>query len=1174
MISNNKYKMFLFILVLFIGISMFIGKEKAFAGTISIPSGIPTGTDSPGAYLQAYDDNTAFSNKWVNGSSPCYASQNPEDPGIVRWISPSGNSAVDAELPPGISEPYGFNGTMRMDLNYMIMFCKHSYNYPSEAIDNANPPSLSPTDPPQDGSLSNNDLDGMYDYITGVSTTSSSSNSAIVTGLNNQYSNISVLANDNTRYFDDQVGFNVGFAQPLTQTTTFTIKVSTVGVAEWHKSYYCGSKSIFLGYASSMTYQQAIAKALTIPVSRQCPGAQLTFIITVQVQPEAPVGNIDSWTCTDLKGWTFDPNDPSRSLNVYVYVNGPAGSGAPGRRYLANVYRADVDAAYNITGDHGFKIDPSTDSFLQTYVSSGNSFTVYVYAIGVNSFGQTDGNNPLIGQKTIGPCSSTNNPPHHSPTNNPPRSPTHKPSTIPKGCIHPSFLHGDWVDGIILPPDEPSGYSDSAPPKASSTSVKKYNYATPYKWKVTGGRDQYNLPTTISSKNQWSPSGWSFTDSFDVSYANFINEYPYDDHNITLSYTIKYQETTYTKVSSRGKCYTTSSNLKICPLIYSYKAGTSTYTDVNATDSSIPVLPELCPRSFTILPYTTTPTTTPPQNTEVNSINLSGGTTSDSPTQATVQTQTTIKFFLIFGDDLLRHPMKIKGLVYNGKYSIAEASGPPLKYVVPPSNVNVTFPNIIDTKGGPTPYGYKQNNTQVTSSFYPVSPVSFSVPTLSVGDEVCAKFTDTPGVGEVNESGTIVYSGPSQDSQPIPTPASPYTNSDPWLSPCSSPVSNDPYTRIYGNDVISGIQFSGSSLSCDISNTGIIGGDNSGVGVQAVGSGSQFAAMSLGQISNFASAFLRTIIPTSTDGLTFANTIDGTFGGNFNDSSSDCPVVFNYYANMPKTTFQPIIKKTYSNGQIYDINTNTNDTTEITIQKGAMTNNYLKLEAPNGIQHTHVIYVNGNVYINQNIDYGPGQFSVSQGKVTNAPALYVIAKGNIYIGPDVTNLDGVYVAENAGDVSSSYSGQLYNPAHGGLINTCSDIGAVGVGGGNYAGAFPHSSSSYTSGNGLFSKCDNQLVVRGALIAHQVKLERTYASIRNSTKGENPFYPVNAVNPIYLSPLSRCSLGNGSYLGNSTDTNECSAQVFNFNPENYLGNPNLGFSQKNNYDSILSLPPVF
>ena len=75
-----------------------------------------------------------------------------------------------------------------------------------------------------------------------------------------------------------------------------------------------------------------------------------------------------------VTGWAFDPDDPSASLTMHVYVGGNADSGE-GHVVTANVPRQDVNNAYGIVGNHGF--DVILDTSMRGYQP------VVIYAINV-----------------------------------------------------------------------------------------------------------------------------------------------------------------------------------------------------------------------------------------------------------------------------------------------------------------------------------------------------------------------------------------------------------------------------------------------------------------------------------------------------------------------------------------------------------------------------------------------------------------------------------------------------------------------------------------------------------------------------------------------------------------------------------------------------------------------
>jgi hypothetical protein len=83
-----------------------------------------------------------------------------------------------------------------------------------------------------------------------------------------------------------------------------------------------------------------------------------------------------------IRGWALDPDVPDKPLAVHVYVDGWAGSGAPGVALTAGVARGDV-------GAHGF----------DTTIGLGRgTHTLYAYAI--NAPGTT-GHNPLLGTRDV-----------------------------------------------------------------------------------------------------------------------------------------------------------------------------------------------------------------------------------------------------------------------------------------------------------------------------------------------------------------------------------------------------------------------------------------------------------------------------------------------------------------------------------------------------------------------------------------------------------------------------------------------------------------------------------------------------------------------------------------------------------------------------------------------------
>ena len=104
-----------------------------------------------------------------------------------------------------------------------------------------------------------------------------------------------------------------------------------------------------------------------------------------------------------VKGWAYDPDVPSQSIDVHVYVGGKAGEkGTESHIVKANQTSTDTNKVYGVSGKHGFEATFNT-------AKRGNT-DVYFYAINV---GKGDGNtmdygyNPYIGYKSYDIANAT-----------------------------------------------------------------------------------------------------------------------------------------------------------------------------------------------------------------------------------------------------------------------------------------------------------------------------------------------------------------------------------------------------------------------------------------------------------------------------------------------------------------------------------------------------------------------------------------------------------------------------------------------------------------------------------------------------------------------------------------------------------------------------------------------
>jgi hypothetical protein len=678
---------------------------------------------------------------------------------------------------------------------------------------------------------------------------------------------------------------------------------------------------------------------------------------------------------------------------------------------------------------------------------------------------------------------------------------------------------------ITLPPGTtpaPAGAKQGAggPGVASSTANDQYYQEVGGKYRIDQAHDQYTpSPTNITTTAGAPQTGYFSSNQFTLQYNNYVNFYPYDDHQTQIVYDQLYTQTywyssstpdgyscpsgwtlsgstcklttttTYNPgqhcVLSGFRCtwvnnpcnpgdtgayptctHTTTSTQPGTPYYYWHQGATTNPAGVPTNYGGAPKLNECYYRDFDVQP---------PGLTDITGVTLN--TNTENPTSTTIGTNTTVAFTLTQGPvTQLRHGMGVTGLNYTAQYYIEHANGaPPTPLAGLPTSLSL--PEVgggVMNSGGTANYSYNPST-------------AVSVPPMAVGDEVCAQFSITSESGTVNENGAIVtQDGQSQNSTRIAD--NPYKT-------CSAPVSNTPYSRFYGNDVLAGAQFPGGSC-----NGASIAGYRNG----AAGSGSQFAAMSIGQIQNFASAFLRGSAPVPPKGLSFANTGGGD-GGNF--KSSCVETLPDYW-----TTDQP---------------SNATSTTLGAITSPATAGNYPymapggqlnSLNLPDGA--SVVIFVDGDVTINGNITYNnagnPGSWSWdSTNRVSNIPSFYIIAKGDINIAPTVSRLDGVYIAQGA-------------KRTGGTIRTCSP-------------------STIIDPTTLYNDCNFQLTVNGAFMAKDVRLNRTYKSLRDGGANESPF-------------------------GGTQNAGE----IFNFSPELYLNNPAINATSGlslDKYDFITSLSPV-
>jgi len=266
-------------------------------------------------------------------------------------------------------------------------------------------------------------------------------------------------------------------------------------------------------------------------------------------------------------------------------------------------------------------------------------------------------------------------------------------------------------------------------------------------------------------------------------------------------------------------------------------------------------------------------------------------------------------------------------------------------------------------------------------------------------------------------------------------------------------VAAKPYVRVFGGDVSVGNGIStGTSTTCTPKDSASINAWNNG-GSTFTGAGTQFAALALGSIDEFATAETtgaggsvgNTTLPS---GLAFSNTDTGDgYGGNF----ASLPCIPDYYSQAANTTAvtSPLNISSLTTGS-YKVSGN------LTIPAGTNAINP---------ENRITVYVDGDVYIAGDIKY-PGGFTYDK-----TPLFELVVQGNIYIAPGVHQLDGAYIAQQ----KSGAKGAIY---------TC---------GSAYA--------PYAIDETMYSNCNSKLVVNGLFSAYQVYLMRTSGTVSQSKTTE-------------------------------------------------------------------------
>lgn len=171
-----------------------------------------------------------------------------------------------------------------------------------------------------------------------------------------------------------------------------------------------------------------------------------------------------------------------------------------------------------------------------------------------------------------------------------------------------------------------------------------------------------------------------------------------------------------------------------------------------------------------------------------------------------------------------------------------------------------------------------------------------------------------------------------------------------------------------------------------------------------------------------------------------------------------------------------------------------------------------------GVGHNVSVFAGGDVFINGNITYDSPNANGAWTK-GHVPSFVLNAKGDIYIGPNVNNLDGLYFSEKTG----------------GHIYTCSNSLRNNV--------------QQGSGTNFYDICNKQLTVHGSFIADHVNLMRSYGTMRDEK-------PATNVNNIGVVPLYQLAANSGNGARKLQAGSAAASGYYYFDIQGYILPPNV------------------
>jgi hypothetical protein len=109
----------------------------------------------------------------------------------------------------------------------------------------------------------------------------------------------------------------------------------------------------------------------------------------------APIGSVESANCTGVTGWTCDANSYQTPLRVDVYADGPYGTGWFAGKATANIQKSAIASLCGATTNHGFNF------VIPDRLRDNQTHKLYFYALGIDSQGRLNVNNPLLNTQGV-----------------------------------------------------------------------------------------------------------------------------------------------------------------------------------------------------------------------------------------------------------------------------------------------------------------------------------------------------------------------------------------------------------------------------------------------------------------------------------------------------------------------------------------------------------------------------------------------------------------------------------------------------------------------------------------------------------------------------------------------------------------------------------------------------